>query len=751
MERIKMKKNSTKLQRDSIKQEEKPIVLSISLLVSGRKETRKCLDSLKPFMEQLSCELILVDTGCDKDTRAIIEEYTDQIISFTWCADFSKARNAGLEHAKGEWFLYLDDDEWFDDVSEIIDFFKSGEYKNYCSACYIQRNYSNYEGTSYMDANVSRMIKLEKGTCFVSSIHEYLAPYKAPVKLFDTYVNHFGYIFASNKARFEHSKRNVELLIDMMKKEPMQFRWDTQMLQEYMGIGEYDKVIEVAQKAISKYHKAKQKNSNMSRELGTFYGYLADAYDRKYDYVKEKECLETAFQEKDLTKVAQAYLYKCATMMNYQQENYEKCTNAFEKYMEIYKKIGTDKDIIYQQGGMLIGDTFQKRTYEDMLLHGIMASVRIGREDILEEYFHQLGWKDIMMLLHPDFMGIVITHMAETAFRTSYIEMARTMSERVNNINGVIPILQRIERNYRNCSENEQNKTKKQFERIVRIFSEVNHNHWYITYLKILSARQQGREEEILSFYDKLFRHVFDIFNLDIEIWKIAEEHELEMEPFFLRIDFDTWRSGICQWIQYGNEQDFLYKEEQVRKWKRTEDIRYDFLFMKVKEGYLLHFKKETEDFQLLENKLFDFAHKEVAFYKNYYKEEVFQTCLEILPQECRIAVRLLEVEEERKKGEDRQVVEKMKQLLNCYPALNETIKWYIEKFGEFIKKKDKQTRKAKEELSELMDALTWRAKLYLKEEKYIEAKTIVEELVKYAPEEKELEELLRQVNQKFH
>ena len=703
-------------------------------------------------------------------------------VPFTWCADFSKARNAGLKQATGEWFLYLDDDEWFDDVSEIIDFFKSGEYKNYNSACYIQRNYSNYQGTIYMDASVSRMIKLEKETCFMSSIHEYLSPYKPPVKLFDTYVNHFGYIFASNKEKFEHSKRNVELLLDMMKKEPFQFRWDTQMLQEYMGISEYDKVIEVAQKGISKYHKVKQKSYNMCRELGTFYGFLADAYERKYDYVREKECLEAAFREKDLTKLAQAYLYKCATIMYYQQENYEKCTSSFEKYMQIYKKIGTDKDAIYQQGGMLIGDTFQKKTYEDMILHGIMASVKIGRDDLLEEYFYQLGWKDVMMLLHPDFMGIVINHMAETEFRTSYIDMAKTMGERANNIDGVVAILRKIERDYRDCSdiyqkeekdiqkENGENskedkniqkddntiiylpkeKTKKQFERIVRIFSEVNHHHWYITYLKILYARQQGKEEEILPLYDKLFRHVFDIFNLDAELWKIAEEHQLEMEQFFLRIDFDTWRNGICQWIQYGNEQDFAYKEEQVRKWKRTENIRYDFLFMKVKEGYLLHFKKKKEDFLSLEEKIFHFAHMEVDFYKNYYREEVFQECQEMLPQECRIAVKLLEVEEERLKGDDKQAVEKMKQLSNCYPPLNETMKWYIEKFSDFIKEKDKRTLEARSELLELIDALTWRAKLYFKEEKYIEAKTILEELVKHVPKNEEVQELLKKTNQKF-
>ena len=54
-----------------------------------------------------------------------VREYTDNIVSFDWCDDFAAARNAGLEHAKGEWFLYLDDDEWFEDVTTIIDFFQS--------------------------------------------------------------------------------------------------------------------------------------------------------------------------------------------------------------------------------------------------------------------------------------------------------------------------------------------------------------------------------------------------------------------------------------------------------------------------------------------------------------------------------------------------------------------------------------------------------------------------------------------------
>ena len=132
--------------------------LTISLLVSDRKETlKRCLDSIVPLLKEVNSELIIVFTGKDESVLEIARQYTSHIIPFTWCNDFSKARNAGLTEASGEWFLYLDDDEWFENVTEIVEFFKSGEYRDYETATYVQRNYDDWEGRFYNDAQVGRM------------------------------------------------------------------------------------------------------------------------------------------------------------------------------------------------------------------------------------------------------------------------------------------------------------------------------------------------------------------------------------------------------------------------------------------------------------------------------------------------------------------------------------------------------------------------------------------------------------------
>ena len=99
------------------------IQLSISLLASDRIDTlKKCLDSITPLLRELNSELIIVSTGHDPAVLELAGKYTPHIIPFTWCDDFSKARNAGLKRASGEWFLFLDDDEWFEDAEEIIRF-----------------------------------------------------------------------------------------------------------------------------------------------------------------------------------------------------------------------------------------------------------------------------------------------------------------------------------------------------------------------------------------------------------------------------------------------------------------------------------------------------------------------------------------------------------------------------------------------------------------------------------------------------
>lgn len=245
-------------------------LLTISLLVSGREETtEKCLESIRPLLDKLDSELILVDTGCGKELREKLLEYTENIVPYRWNDDFASARNAGLEKATGEWFLFLDDDEWFDDVAPIIAFFESGEYQKYGQAVYKARNYFTLDGSSYSDEWVSRMIQLTSDTHFEGKVHESLVPVGEKCKMIEAFVHHFGYAFANDKERLAHSKRNTEILLGLMKDEPNNMRWPLHLLKEYLLIKDTKKLQQVSFDAINRMKEADEPFLNLCR--GAFY------------------------------------------------------------------------------------------------------------------------------------------------------------------------------------------------------------------------------------------------------------------------------------------------------------------------------------------------------------------------------------------------------------------------------------------------------------------------------------------------
>ncbi len=212
------------------------VILTISLLVSNRIDTiRKCMESIRPILEQVPSELIAIDTVGENTDGSIniVREYTDKIYPFTWCNDFSAARNEGLKRAKGKWFLFMDDDEWFEDVTELIHFFNSGEYKNYKSASYQIHDYSNRQG-AYSVGTLNRMVELTTNTKFCGAVHEYLTPMYLPCKELTCYIHHYGYVFDTQEEHEKHSERNLSLLRPEFEKNPKDLRLRLQMVQECM-------------------------------------------------------------------------------------------------------------------------------------------------------------------------------------------------------------------------------------------------------------------------------------------------------------------------------------------------------------------------------------------------------------------------------------------------------------------------------------------------------------------------------------
>ena len=351
-----MKNQQLHLKKEDQK-EGKSVVLTISILVSKRPDTiRKCLDSIKPILEVVDAELILTDTGCGDEVRKIIEEYTDHIIDFVWCNDFSKARNAGLKQARGEWFLFLDDDEWFEDVSEIIQFFNSGEYKKYGIAVYRQRNYIDDKGSQYKDTAVGRMIRLEKDICFQYKIHECFNRVPGKTKVLDAYVHHYGYVQKTKEEMMAHSKRNIDLLLIEYKNDPGNLKHLIQLIQEYNVLEHYEESLRISLAGIE-YAKENKVTHDFCRN--SIFVNVINTYYIKEEFSKVIELGNQYLHEETLDELAKAYLYYRMAAACFEMQEYVSSVLYAKEYMERYEKQLRKPEIYIAYSTNITSMTFQ--------------------------------------------------------------------------------------------------------------------------------------------------------------------------------------------------------------------------------------------------------------------------------------------------------------------------------------------------------------------------------------------------------
>jgi len=82
----------------------------LSLCMIAKNEEQFLEDCLKSVQGVVD-EIVLVDTGSTDRTVEIAQRYGAKVVHHPWRDDFSDARNVSLQHATGDWVLWLDADE----------------------------------------------------------------------------------------------------------------------------------------------------------------------------------------------------------------------------------------------------------------------------------------------------------------------------------------------------------------------------------------------------------------------------------------------------------------------------------------------------------------------------------------------------------------------------------------------------------------------------------------------------------------
>src|SRR5260370_10160931 len=91
---------------------------SVSLTMTVRNEEASlaaCLSSVADLVD----EIVVVDTGSTDGTKEMAARFGARVFDFSWCDDFAAAPNESVSHARGNWILWLDGDEHFDETNRL--------------------------------------------------------------------------------------------------------------------------------------------------------------------------------------------------------------------------------------------------------------------------------------------------------------------------------------------------------------------------------------------------------------------------------------------------------------------------------------------------------------------------------------------------------------------------------------------------------------------------------------------------------
>lgn len=331
------------------------MVLSIGMIVKNEeKYLERCLTALKPILESIDSELIIADTGSTDNTVEIAKKFTDNVFHFEWINNFAAARNSTLERARGEWYMFIDADEILQDCTDIIRFFKSGEYKKYGSATYVIRSYSDSQNTQkYSDIRGYRLTVKRSDVVFADPIHEGLEPIIAPCKNLELIADHYGYLYYDNGILNElgrqKSERNLELLMRELAEQEatgkVRAAIYNQIADCYQVLGDVDKALEYINKGFE----------NIDPHLPSIMMYYSHKFStliqlKRYDEIIRLS--EKYFSKENVIRTMQlttdCYVYGVRGIAYFCLDDYLSAIQSFAMCFELYDA--------YQSGRLVTAD-----------------------------------------------------------------------------------------------------------------------------------------------------------------------------------------------------------------------------------------------------------------------------------------------------------------------------------------------------------------------------------------------------------
>ncbi len=627
------------------------------------------------------------------------------------------------------------------------------------------------QGAQYEDAYPSRMIKLGPNTRFEGKIHEFLAPYELPKKEFNDFVHHYGYVYKNEEEKKKHAWRNIVPLLEMRKEHPGDPRWMCQLAQEYFSIGDYDEVFRVCKEGLEEWAGMDHDFIYAPSHIGALYGFLLSALELSKHYEEEEEWLQRAFEDSnmklDYMEPNLAFFCLSGAKLYVILKDYGRSRDYFRRYVDYAKRLKDNRDMMEAGTALIVSSVFQETFLYGIVLSCMEAAIRMEDTALAEEAFYMLDWQDWRLLNQHECERGMVDACCSVAYHPVWVKLLQTLVSRPQGMREMLVVFLEREIEYKQQGESGREK----LSRLHRLVAELDYEHRYVLYGKILWAEEnpaiaskEERRKKIEVLFEELFaKYQGEILEVKPEIWDVAQRQKIFVGSLLMKIEYRSFRQMLERWCAAAALWEVRQWEEMLESWKaqfaeacERDDavcrekylLRYRLFLLKCQEGILRRCQEVCPSLEQLEKTLWQYADSALALYEPCYEEFVFKEMPEALPDEAQLALLLKDQRRCREEGNDLKALEYTRKCLGVCPAVEEAVELYAKMYRDEIQRRDREADAARSELNCLIATLKKTAERQIENGEYESAREILLQVRQCAPEDADVQRLLQSLGQ---
>lgn len=639
-----------------------PIRLTVALIVKDEEKTLdKCLSSLQPLLNAVPSELIITDTGSADSTVEIAKKYTDNILHFEWCGDFSAARNTGVKAARGEWFMFLDGDEWFENTDEIIEFFSSGECDKYGSGSFVVRNYLDPQGKAYEDFHALRLFKFYPGMCFESKVHESIKWMK-PLKFFNDYAHHYGYVYATEAEKQEKFDRNIALLKAQLENNPTDLKMYYQIGKQYFTGNHYDKVKEYCEKGLELEKTHPDKTWRLSILHNLLMVYLAtgenqkllDTVDRFFSTAPEDEIMHLDF-------------HYYAQLAAFRLKQYGRAVTEGERYLKVYKKYMAKQldETMLIFGDFLYANAKSMQKAIATMIWSCLLQNDAKQDETAVSLLQQF---DLSQPFNKDIHDVwfaAADHTGKWELIAVFYRKILALGKNENRLKFI------------SCTETYISQNQSKSLDIIHALSILENEDDYVYLNRLRYAEATGNREEALKALDWFAQNENDWSDRLTDVLFFAMKEKINIMPYLLKIDTDDLKYFVAGFKNF--HPDFADISLEYFKTYSFENLKGLYWTIILKEK-IIFAKTDLSDEEYLD--FFEGYARETACYvRLVFRGEMFSSAnIAALPRAYRFGYYMGAAFDAEKKSNNADRVMYLRLALKAYPVMDKPIGMMLDK-----------------------------------------------------------------------